>query len=247
MVSNVVRSFRRRLDGVESITGSTPAESKQREALVTGDRSLLDQLIGAGVVTCGFRNIPLAAPSINSGFSAWYGLGSWRPDDLGGEAALVGYSAVLNPCNYSGVADGEFSTTANIAAWGTALGGGAAVVIGVDLPCVLGRWSSGPANVPLVEPGSQGVAAAYASGLDERVTVHFPPNTTDLANPVPRLFVAQQFTPLHVPITRGRRLDVALVVRRSQVHGVTRSAGIVGHVSVSCMLGLSRTRSFIGV
>jgi hypothetical protein len=246
-VSINLRNLRRRIDGVEAITGSTPPESKQREALVTGERTLLDAFIGAGVVTCGFRNISLSSPSINPGFSAWYGLGSWGPDDLGGEAAFVGYSATLNPPNYSGVADGEFSNTGNIAAWGTAFGGGAAVVIGVDLPAVRGQWSSGPANVPLVEAGAQGAAATYASGVDERVVLHFPPATTDLTNPVPRLVVSAQFTPLHVPITRGKRLDVALVVRRSSVHGVTKTAGITGYLAVSCMLGLSRTRSFVGV
>lgn len=242
-----LRNLRRRLDGVESVTGSTPLASIQREAVATGERPLLDAFIGAGVVTCGFRNIPLAAPSINTGASAWYGLGSWGPDDLGGEAALVGYSALLNPPNYTPVADQEFTNTATIAAWGTSFGSGAAVVIGTDLPCVRGQWSSGPANVPLVEPGAVGSASTYASGVDERITLHFPPSTALAADPVPRLVLAQQFTPLHIPITRGRRLDVALVLRRSYVHGVTRTAGITGYLSVSCLLGLSRTRSFVGV
>lgn len=242
-----LRNLRRRIDGVEAVTGSTPPALKQREATATSERPLLDAFIGAGVVTCGFRNIPLASPSINTGASAWYGLGSWGPDDLAGECALVGYSALLNPPNYGAVADQEFTNTGTIAAWGTSFGSGAAVVIGVDLPAVRGQWSSGPANVPLVEPGAVGAATTYASGLDERITLHFPPSTLNAADPVPRMVVAQQFTPLHIPITRGRRLDVALVLRRSYVHGVTRTAGITGYLSVSCLLGLSRTRSFVGV
>jgi hypothetical protein len=246
-VSIKLRNLRRRIDGFEPETGGTPPESRQREAIATGERPLLDAFIGAGVVTAGFRNIPLSAPSIGSGASAWYGLGSWAPSDLGGEAAFVGFSAAMNPPNYAGVADQEFSDTSKIAAWGTSYGAGAAVVIGMDLPCVRGAWSSGPANIPLVEAGTAGSAAVYASGVDERFVLHFPPDTASSVDPVPRLVLSQQFTPLHIPITQGRRLDVALVLRRSFVNGITKTAGITGYLSVSCFLGLSRTRSFVGV
>lgn len=229
--------------GIAPEVATAPPAMRTPPARQDGNRGLLDQFVGAFTLGCGFRSIPLTGVSIAAGCSAWYGLGSWTPNQIGGEAAWCGYSAELNAPNSVPSADGEFTTTGNMAAWGTELGGGAAIVMGLDLPCNLGAWSSGPANVPWVEPSG----TTFSINPDERVIVHFPPCTGSFASPIPRLVVSQMMTPLHIPVTQGRRLDVALVVRRSQVNGITKTSGIVGHCAVSLTLGSIRTRSFSSV
>jgi hypothetical protein len=50
--------------------------------------------------------------------------------------------------------------------------------------------------------------------------------------------------PLCWPLTQGRKIGVALVVRRSFVHNQTKSNGIVGYCDVQLYLGGTRSRTF---
>lgn len=189
------------------------------------ERPLNAQFTPLQVLTVRVRNIPINNPTIAAGTSAWYGLKSWRVGENLRPCFFNGYRFELSATNPTAAVDSDYTTAGNIAAWGNADGYGAAVVIGINLGINEGQWSSGPNNIPFVETavGAEGVGPA------ERFVLHFAPGSQ---GDTPRPFVSRvsQTTPLAIVLGERTSLDVALVVRQSQVNGVTRSDGIIGRI-----------------
>lgn len=227
--------------GLRSKVGAVPPRSVFPSGSLRGaERPLLMQFPGGLWLAFSMRNVPVQAPSIAAGSSAWYGLASWSiPDDLP-QAALCGYRIEAGPTNPTPAADADYSSTANMAAWGNTSGTGAALVIGLNLPVQAGAWSSGPANVPFVEPPGAGANTTRSTATD-RLIFHFAPGKLE-DSPLPMIYRSNQSTPVAVLLPAGARLDVALVVRRSSVHGVVKSIGIVGRVYGELLVASTLTR-----
>jgi len=162
--------------------------------------------------------------------SAWYGLGSFTPDDLGREFGVFGVDCTLAPCDVDGVGvDGAGSPTA----WGDVRGASACVVVGVNLPSVKqGAWTDGPAPFPGIEQN----AGSWLStnGLSGGVLFRrsFPPGKISDTTPN-KLFQPYVLGGYIERVTNGRRLDVALVCRGSQI----TNAGAAK--TLSCFIDLS--------
>lgn len=213
--------------GLRSRVGKVPARSAFAPGTQRGaERPLLYQFVGSRTLTFSARALYQAGtPSIASGFSAWFGIASWRvPDDIGEQAALVGYRLELGPTAYNAAVTADPQVgTAN--AWGTSQGYGGALVIGTDLPAVVGSFTSGPANVPYVENPAASPTSTYgqANGATWNAFHFAPGNIGDAAPSI--VYRTNQSTPLAVLLTGGSRLDVALVFRRSDA--IAWAAGLV--------------------
>lgn len=214
-----------RMNGITTRRGDVPARSIYPNGSLRGaERPLVMQFPELAVLRFGFRSIPLAAPSIAAGASAWYGIKSWRiPDDIGQQMFLNGVRIELGACNPTPAADADYTTVGNVAAWGTINGTGAAIVVGINTGASEGTWTSGPSNIPFVETTANGLSG----GPDGMMVFHFPPGKQE-DSPQPAVFRTNTTTPLAIPLGQGMRLDVALVLRRAYVNGVTKSDGIIG-------------------
>jgi hypothetical protein len=184
-----------------------------------------------------FTIVEAAAPVIAAGASAWFGLRRINVrQQLAQEIRVIGVHYHLLPCNSTGAA---LQGAAAPIAWGDAQGLTAAIVVGVNLPIQLGAWSSAPAFIA----GIDGVAAAPVAasrvtsiGTTRYITapIRFPTgtfadvrcnvntNSIDLAG--------EQY-----PVRSGENLDVALVMSRDYIHGVTGQ--VCGLAQVGLVLG----------
>lgn len=180
------------------------------------------------------RSAPLAAPSISAGKSGWYCFGEMEVgEEIPTNSWLCGYRVELGSTNNaagSPEADQDYTVAGDQAAWGNVSGTGAAVVIGINMPwCSEGAWTEGPGNIPYVENSTTTRRGEFASG--EQWVFHFP--TGKLSDtPVPAIYRSGQTTPLAALLNPGMRVQAALVVRRSQVNGITKTDGVVGRIFV---------------
>lgn len=149
-----------------------------------------------------------------AGQSAVYGLRRVRvPADTGEEIGFLGADFHLLPADSSGVATPVGGMAA--LAWGDTSGLSAAIIIGRNLDMVEGQWKS--ATVYL--PGLEQAAHCFTSRAGQPrylVTRWFPAGKWN--DTAPNKY--QQFVPVagYVDrITRDETLDVALVVRGSQI------------------------------
>lgn len=222
-----------------------PGDPLARPSPIPKDRSharsdFIDRLPGIKFVPAWWTSIALANPTIAAGSSAWFKFGSLRvPSHFGQMVGLVGFNITLLPTDPDGAGDeGEASPIA----WGTARGHGAAIVIGIDLPGAFQTWSSGPANIPGVEPS--GLSVLSDERPPEYIDIYsFPPGKLNDTTP-PKLYKERSFKPYIHRFAQGERLDVALVVRRAQITGKTGK--IWGGVTVNFDLGLTRDRVSFG-
>ncbi len=160
--------------------------------------------------------LPLLPDPFNIGSteSAWFGLQRVRiPKDFGQEILLYGVSVDLAPPDTDGTGG------AGAIGWGTTRGTGAAIVIGMDLPIQLGSWRQGPGSIPRVETG-----ATTSGPLTDRRqaawidTFNFPSGKLSDTTPT-RLIHSRNYSPAVYRITNNHSLDVALVVRGTQLSG----------------------------
>jgi hypothetical protein len=232
-------------NGIVPTMGGRPTDGVRPPELDNTRKPLIDQFIGSQQLQCWFRTLPLANPTIIAGSSAWYGLGAWTYRDIGQEAAVSGFLAQLGP-GYDGV-HADDDAASNTAQWTKTDGAGAAIVIGIDLPNFqLGQWYSGPANIPWVEDGTS-QRSGYVPAGTEQVVLHFPPALGASATPIGRGVIANQFTPLCWPLTQGRQLGVALVVRRNFINGITKSNGVAGYADIQLTVANTLTRQNFNV
>lgn len=195
--------------------------------LLNTDRELLYQFPQLLTYPFGFRSLPLANLTVPAGNDAWYGLAEVSPKTFGSQLVWTGYRVELSAMNPDGADDGEFNVgSANApAAWGYDYGIGAAIVMGINLPCTLGAWTAGPAGVPFVRSSS----GPFDPATRDRLVMHFPTGKQN-DTPKPSLLRANQTTPLAHPIPDNARVMVALVVNRAWINGITNASGITGRV-----------------
>lgn len=185
-------------------------------------------------VVCGFEAITVAngtaAPA--SGSSAWYGLAKLNiPDEVNQPVFLDYAAATLSPTNPS-------ATGTNLV-WGELNGTGAAIVVGLNLPSQLNAWTAAPVYVPGVENSTNGnlfadTVSPYAAFFQ------FPNGDNDDTAPA-RVFLPEPMGKVAFRIPEGSTLDVALVVRGSQVVNSSGSdKTLQGHATVTLRLGLTR-------
>lgn len=170
--------------------------------------------------------------------SAWYGLERIEIDrDTGQEMGLAGYMIEL--LSTDSTAAGTSQTGSTVTAWGDARGEAAALVIGKNLPIERKRWTAAPCYAP-------GIELAHLESPrnpPEYIGVHgFPTGTYAATNPG-KIVLPRTFLPTLYPLTEQTTLDVALVVRRSQIasnvggwtSGLTAKA-LIGRIKVQLAL-----------
>ena len=147
--------------------------------------------------------------TIPAGQSALFGLvNATIGETLADNQVLQASAMTMLPCNPDGVAvNGEASP----AAWGTDLGLGAAVVVGVDLPIKLGEWTGGSVYLPGVETAGDTRLNGESKYLDHWT---FPTGKIGTA-PVQKVTVPRNYAPNAFRLIEGDRLCVALVLRRA--------------------------------
>lgn len=203
-------------------------------------RSLLTDLFPTYLpVVCGFESIPVPdQTTFNATESAWFGLAKFvvGVPPIEQDCYLDYFATQLNPP--------ETSAAGLNTVWGTTSGTGAAIVIGTNLPSVLGAWSSAPCAIPGLETGIN-VFADSVSRFAAVVT--FPtgdfgdtaPNKPFL--PIPLGKVAWRFR-------QGENIDIALIVRGTQVNNVSGSTKQVrGHALITARIGLTQTTQGFGI
>lgn len=200
-------------------TPSTPwPEKKQRSSPTTFNRPVVRP------ERAFFCQIPIlaAGTGTNSGEAAWYGLRRLKvPYDTGGEVSLSGLWARMLPPDYG--AAGNPNTTP--LAWGTARGGGAAIVVGVGLPIQLGAWTSAAAYIPDLDSSSANNATLDSGRFtppNNQIVIPFPPGNFDSSASAPNIFAGP--IPMMggaIRVTVNQTLDVAFVVGRQYVTGQT--------------------------
>lgn len=216
--------------GIRSRVGPVPARSSFPAGSLRGaERPLLHQFIGTQTLTFSARSIrwpgtgTFAAPP--TGSLAWYTLASWTiPDDIGQEAALVGYRLELGATNYNAATQNDRQFASGLT-WGTQDGYGAAVVVGVNIPGALNTWSNGPL-VPFVANPTTGGTQNNLSQSNSApwLTFHYAPGS--LGDTSPQIvYRLNQTTPLATLLTGGTRLSVACVFRQADPTTWGASAG----------------------
>lgn len=208
--------------GIRSRSGTMPARSAFPLGAKRGaERPLLAQFPGSLYLRFGFRNVPMPNPLPAIGTAAaYYGLASWRvPDDLGQQAALVGYRIEIGPNDATAPIFGEFGAAGS--AWGSKDGSGGALVIGLDLGSKVGQFSEAP-NVPFTTVWSAGNQCWAPQNAGQVQVFHCPPGSFD-NDPYPRAVYINQTTPLALLLPSGAQLDVAFVFRKGDM--TTAGAG----------------------
>lgn len=175
-----------------------------------------------------FSSIAVAAPQIQTGHSAWYGLQRIQvTTDNDQELQINGVEAEMLPTDPDG-AGGASSPLA----WGTTAGIGAALVIGIGLPIQFGEWSSAPTLVPGIETTGDFANTPLARGSSILWFASFPTGKYTDATPN-KWKTIKSWGAFTARVTQGQTLDVALVVRRSQIHNLTGNVYGYGAVTVT--------------
>jgi hypothetical protein len=156
--------------------------------------------------------------------AAWYGLESIRVDKSE-PFGLAGYLVELLPTDSAAAGTAQGGGT--VTAWGTTRGDAAAIVIGRDLPITRKGWTFAPCFAPGIDNNeSSGVSLDSARIADGYLGTHsFPTGKYNDTTPN-KITVPRSFLPTVHPFPEGTRLDVALVVRRTQLTG-----GVAGNNS----------------
>jgi hypothetical protein len=218
---------------------AAPRPSRSLEASASS-RSVAVNLPGFRSMSGYFRSINFkSAVTIPSGLSAWYGLNRIRVDaDTAQDVLVASIQAELMSTDPD--ATGANTGAASPNDWGTAQGQGAAIVVGIDLPIELNEWTAAAYYGPDVEAGgndlvSQRMLSPYMW------TLGFPPGKWG-ASTLERIVVTRSFVPFVQRVTKGSSIDIALVVRGSQISGITGQ--ICGLAKVDVCLGQTiHTRS----
>ena len=182
-----------------------------------------------------FNAVPVAAPTIASGHSAWFGLERLKAgDNIDQELLVSGIEAELLPADVLGAYGGSSPL-----AWGDAGGLAAAIVVGIDLPIQRGAWTSAPALVPGIETTQ---TTGQTIGGDTRVLWYATFPTGKLTDTTPNKWhLVKSWGPVVSRIPQGRNLDIALIVRRSMIHNQT--GNVFGHASIIVTAGLANTQA----
>ncbi|MFN0133189.1 MAG: hypothetical protein ACKVW3_11780 [Phycisphaerales bacterium] len=211
---------------------------------------LLNILPPQRVISCFEHEIVIPAstdfgPSATP-LSAWWGIESINvPDETGEQLAWAGYDLELLPTDSQGSANTPTGGAASSTGWGATNGLGAAIVIGVNLPITRKTWSFAPAYVPGLEGAAAGLDLSSPKSGPEYHAWTFPTGKYSDTTPN-KLYLPKSFLPSVVPLPNGARLDVALVVRRSQlgtVSGGRYTSGVVKYILGSMQIRLHLLRS----
>lgn len=169
--------------------------------------------------------------SIPSGQSAIYGLRRLRvPDDTGEEIGFLGADFHLLPTDVD--AAGSVASGGGTAlGWGDTRGMAAAVIVGRSLDMVEGAWKGTAVYLPGLETSSP-CLTSRAGQTKYLLRRWFPAGKWN--DTTPNKY--QQFVPVAgfvERVTQGETLDVALVVRGSQIVNASGSVkSIVGLASI---------------
>lgn len=184
-----------------------------------------------------------AAEDITAGMDAWYGLRRVRViEGAGQEFSLTGAAMELLPTDSAG---GALTGYTSPKAWGDTRGITAAIVVGKNLPITPNAWTSGPAYVPGIDFGNVAPHARSLKNDADTAPVYyvksgFPTGTfRDTAPNKPPL--RWSFAPHVARFTYGETFDIALVVRRAQVHALGSAGELACLIDVACTVGLSRS------
>jgi hypothetical protein len=224
--------------------GAVPKPERSTTSGPKPIRPLFDELLDEITLDFAADYVPLTGVSIPAGRCAWYGLKSWAVDSLGGDVVWCGHSIRLGkPANlfpFFDGAGGDYTGPVDV------YGRGAVLVVGPNLPCKEGAWSAGPLmpGADLISGGTPetGTAGGRSTGMETARRFMFPDDPAGLN--VSSITYRERSLPAGVLLTRGQRLDVALVVRRASVDGVTKSRGIAFQSlagELSCIRTLGRS------
>lgn len=181
-----------------------------------------------------FTAITVAAPAIAAGNSAWYGLRRVKVQTNNDQELLInGIEAEALPADVDGTG-GSGSM-----AWGSASGLRAALVVGVDLPIQPGAWTSAPAAIAGIE--TSGTYLNSSQVEDSRIIWFASLPTGKFTDTAPQKWhIVKSWGAFTKRVTAGRSLDIALVVNRTAVNGL--SGTIYGFGSVTVSAGLTETQ-----
>lgn len=193
-----------------------PADSSKRE--------LFDAFLEEITLDFNLDYAPLTGVVIPAGRSAWYGVKRFSIDRLGSDVIWCGHSIVLSPLNQGASLFGA-GTYNNLAIqYG---GRGAVLMVGPNLPCTEGAWTDGPA-MPFAD-GYSGISAGAGGrslNMQQARRFYFAGDPNEGGNSHARLIYRERTLPAGVFIPRGQYLDVALVVGRGLVSGLTQTPGV---------------------
>lgn len=222
-------------------TGSATPTEKQPAPWRSRSR-FVDELPQFVVMRGYFASISVAAPTINTGEAAWFGLRRIIAGrDIAQEFSLTGVAMTLLPTDSAG---GGLTGYTSPLAWGDTRGITAAMVVGKSLPIKEQDWTSAVAYLPGINFGlaTQSAASKLSSASIREYDVEqsFPTGTfRDTAPNKPPL--RWSFAPHVKRFRRGEALDIALVVRGDQINGQTGT--LAGYASVAVTLGLSNSEA----
>ncbi|MCC6676517.1 MAG: hypothetical protein IT436_05175 [Phycisphaerales bacterium] len=177
-----------------------------------------------------------------AGQSAIFGLRRVRvPEDTGEEIGFLGADFHLLPTDSAAAG----ASLAGVAlAWGDTLGMGAAIIVGRSLPMRVGAWSSGAVYLPGLDAAAPCLLSA-PGGPKYLIERWFPAGKWN--DTTPNKY--QQFVPVagYVDrITNGETLDVALVVRGTQIQNASGAVkSIVGLASINLYWAKLQTSDFL--
>jgi len=192
---------------------------------------LIDQFPAFKVFPCGFTKV--AGPNSGITNSAWFGLGRWKvggvgPFDPQQEIGVYAVSMELGPCDSASAADTSWGDT-------NGLGTGAAIAVGINLPFgTVGGRRDASANIPGVETTGQGALLSQRSPQFIMTSGFAAGKFTD---PTPnKVWLRVSFAPYVYRIAKGQTLDVAWVVRGSQVNNQAGNFNGLARVEISAGL-----------
>lgn len=233
-----VADLRTNIGAVPDVPPKPPARARPRCAIEQCRQS---------IESAWFSWIDVAAPTIASGNSAWYGLRKINVAEwLSQEVRVLGLHYRMLPLDVAGQG---WNPMSNPLPWGTAAGMGAAIVIGCNLGIDVGNWIDKPAwvaglnitNIPTWQrnSGQHPTPAGLVAGSPQAPAYLFGPlrfPTGALSDVSPNIAEADiSLQGDMAPVLYGDSLDVALVVDRQYVNGLTGQ--IAGFAQVDLVLG----------
>ena len=186
--------------------------------------------------------VPSTIAPIGAGQSAWYLLRRVRAQSAT-QLTLQLIRAYLKATN-STPGSGYGIAAGNCAAWGDVTEPAAWIVVGKNLPGNVDAngsavWTPAPADLPGIEQSTGGVPAAISIGspAEYAARIPFPSGKWSDTNGAPLLPLAIPFGVGQFPLVSGDTLDVALVVRGSQITtAAVANKYVVGlaHIELVC-------------